>query len=104
MEVIENLDLNKLLEEFQIRDRKMKELRKFTEGVKEKFEGIQRVNDIKMATMRKQFEREQSLKTEAFEKLESLRLEIRALEGKEMGGGDIWKDKCRELFDICKDL
>ena len=28
---------------------------------------------------------------------------MRALEGKDMKS-DLWKDKCRELFDICKDL
>ena len=28
---------------------------------------------------------------------------MRALEGKDMKS-DLWKDKCRELFEICKDL
>jgi hypothetical protein len=32
-----------------------------------------------------------------------LRVEMRALEGKDMKS-DLWKDKCRELFDICKEL
>ena len=28
---------------------------------------------------------------------------MRALEGQDMKS-DLWKDKCRELFEICKDL
>jgi hypothetical protein len=28
---------------------------------------------------------------------------MRALEGKDVKS-DLWKDKCRDLFDMCKDL
>lgn len=28
---------------------------------------------------------------------------MKALEGKDIKS-DLWKDKCRELFDMCKDL
>ena len=40
---------------------------------------------------------------DAFEKLESMRLEIKSLEGKDIKN-DLWKDKCKELYEICKDL
>lgn len=43
------------------------------------------------------------MKLQAYDRLEGLRVEMRALEGKDMKS-DLWKDKCRELFDICKDL
>jgi hypothetical protein len=33
-----------------------------------------------------------------------MRLEIKAIEGKDMSNSDLWKQKCKELFDICKDL
>jgi hypothetical protein len=46
---------------------------------------------------------ERELKLQAFDRLEGLRVEMRALEGKDMKS-DLWKDKCRELFDICKEL
>ena len=46
---------------------------------------------------------ERELKLQAYDRLEGLRVEMRALEGKDMKS-DLWKDKCRELFDICKDL
>ena len=32
-----------------------------------------------------------------------MRGEMRALEGQDMKS-DLWKDKCKELFEICKDL
>jgi hypothetical protein len=47
--------------------------------------------------------RERELKLQAYERLEGLRVEMKALEGKDVKS-DLWKDKCRELFDICKDL
>jgi hypothetical protein len=40
---------------------------------------------------------------DAFEKLESMRLEIKTLEGKDMKN-DLWKDKCKELYDMCAEL
>jgi hypothetical protein len=43
------------------------------------------------------------MKLQAYDRLEGLRVEMRALEGKDMKS-DLWKDKCRELFDICKEL
>lgn len=46
---------------------------------------------------------ERELKLQAYDRLEGLRVEMRALEGKDMKS-DLWKDKCRELFDICKEL
>ena len=33
-----------------------------------------------------------------------MRIEIKAIEGKDMGNSDLWKVKCKELFEICKDL
>ena len=44
------------------------------------------------------------MKVHAFDQLEAMRLEIKAIEGKDMSNGDLWKQKCKELFDICKDL
>jgi len=32
-----------------------------------------------------------------------MRLEMKALEGKDIKT-DLWKDKCKELYEICKDL
>ena len=44
------------------------------------------------------------MKVHAFDQLEAMRLEIKAIEGKDMSNSDLWKQKCKELFDICKDL
>jgi hypothetical protein len=40
---------------------------------------------------------------QAFEKLESMRIEIKSLEGKDLKN-DLWKDKCREMFEITNEL
>jgi NADH:ubiquinone oxidoreductase subunit D len=53
--------------------------------------------------MNKKLSKEREMKLQAYERLEGLRVEMRALEGKDLKS-DLWKEKCRELFDICKDL
>ena len=53
--------------------------------------------------MQKKYDKEKEIKSQAFGRLESLRLEMRALEGRDYTS-DLWKEKCKELFDICKDL
>ena len=53
--------------------------------------------------LKRQLQNERELKLQAFDRLEGLRVEMRALEGKDVKS-DLWKDKCRDLFDMCKDL
>lgn len=35
--------------------------------------------------------------------MEGLRYEMRVIEGRDFSS-DLWKDKCKEMFEICKDL
>jgi len=56
-----------------------------------------------MDDLRAKLTKEHSAKMDAFEKLEAMRLEIKTLEGKDMKN-DLWKDKCRELYDMCSEL
>lgn len=46
---------------------------------------------------------ERNAKNEAFAKLESMRVEMKALEGTDIKN-DLWKDKCKELYEISKSL
>ena len=56
-----------------------------------------------MGKVIKKLNHEREMKLQAFDRLEGLRVEMRTLEGQDMKS-DLWKDKCKELFDICKDL
>lgn len=60
-------------------------------------------NSREVQDLRDKLERERELKLQAYDRLEGLRVEMRALEGKDLKS-DLWKDKCRELFDMCNDL
>jgi len=53
--------------------------------------------------MRHKYLQEKKIKESAFARLDGLRMEIRAIEGQEIGD-DIWKEKCKELFSLCKEL
>lgn len=46
---------------------------------------------------------EREAKKEAYAKLESMRIEMKALEGTDIKN-DLWKDKCKELYEISKEL
>jgi hypothetical protein len=54
--------------------------------------------------IKRKLDKERDMKVHAFDQLEAMRLEIKAIEGKDMSNSDLWKQKCKELFDICKDL
>lgn len=46
---------------------------------------------------------EREAKNDAYAKLESMRIEMKALEGTDIKN-DLWKDKCKELYEISKEL
>jgi hypothetical protein len=54
--------------------------------------------------MKIKLEKEREMKSQAFDLLDNMRLEMKAIEGKDMSNSDLWKQKCKELFEICKDL
>jgi len=33
-----------------------------------------------------------------------MRIEMKTLEGKDSVKNDLWKEKCKELYDICREL
>lgn len=33
-----------------------------------------------------------------------MRVEMKSLEGKDTVKNDLWKHKCKELYDVCKEL
>lgn len=56
-----------------------------------------------LVEIKRKFEKEREAKGEAFEKLEAMRMEMKALEGKDIKN-DLWKDKCKELYEISREL
>jgi len=51
-----------------------------------------------------QYFKEQTLKKDVLERLESLRMELRMLEKNEGSMSEVWKSKCKELVEICNKL
>ena len=96
MEILENIDLNKLIDELRLRDRKLKQLTGLDKEVKSKVEAVYQLGDQRVKEMQAKYTREKKMKEKAFQRLDALRLEIRAIEGQEITE-DIWKDKCKEL-------
>lgn len=104
LEILENIDLNRILKELKSRDRKIDALNTENQSQKDELNHVVFQKNHKTVNgLKNQLANEQELKLQAYDRLEGMRVEMRALEGKDMKS-DLWKDKCRELFDICKDL
>ena len=104
LEILENIDLNRILSELKSRDRKIAQLGAENQAQKDELTYVVHQQHAKTTQgLKKKLGHERELKLQAYDRLEGLRVEMRALEGKDMKS-DLWKDKCRELFDICKDL
>ena len=71
--------------------------------VKDRMGSVQKASQQQFVDMRRKFEKERAAKIDAFEKLESMRIEMKALEGKDIKN-DLWKDKCKELYEISREL
>ena len=99
MEILENIDLNKLLDELRLRDRKLSQLTKIEKNLQGKINSVYRIGEQKVDEMRHKYLQEKKIKDSAFARLDGLRMEIRAIEGQDIGD-DIWKEKCKELFNL----
>lgn len=104
LEILESLDLNKILEELRLRDKKIIHLDKVDKSFNDRLEQLQVIHDGQMEEMRKTLAKERAAKLEAFEKLDAMRVEMKTLEGKDSIKNDLWKEKCKELYDICREL
>lgn len=104
LEILESLDINKILEELRLRDKKIVHLDKVDKTFNEHLDKIQATHDAQMEEMRKALAKERAAKMEAFEKLDAMRVEMKTLEGKDSIKNDLWKEKCKELYDICREL
>jgi hypothetical protein len=87
----------------QTRDKKIEKLTKVENEFNDQVETMRKAFGSQLVDLKRKFEREREAKADAFEKLELMRLEMKALEGKDIKN-DLWKDKCKELYEISKEL
>ncbi len=104
LEILENLDLNKILEQLRNRDKKIVKLDRLENSLNDRIEILQESHWHQSEELKRQLAVERKAKLDAFEKLESMRIEMKSLEGKDNIKNDLWKSKCKELYDICRDL
>jgi len=81
VEILENIDLQKVIDELQSRDKKLKHLTVETSQANEKIAQARALNEKKMKDVKKKLEQERDLKSQAFSQLEGMRIEIKAIEG-----------------------
>lgn len=103
LEILENIDLDKILTEMRLRDKKIERLELVDEEFDNRMETQQRQTTGQINNIQKLLEKERDAKNDAFAKLESMRVEMKALEGTDIKN-DLWKDKCKELYELSKEL
>jgi hypothetical protein len=69
-----------------------------------KLDAVEKRKDKEIFEIKDRYTKEQGLKKDVFERLESLRMELKMLEKNEGSLSDVWKQKCKELVDICNKL
>ncbi len=80
VEILENIDLQKVIDELQNREKKLKHLTTETSQANDKIAQAQALNENRLKDMQKKLEQEKQLKTQAFNQLENMRLEFKAIE------------------------
>jgi len=103
LEILENIDLDKILTEMRLRDKKIDRLQHVEDEFENRMENQENRTAHAVKNIEKILAQEREAKNEAFAKLESMRIEMKALEGTDIKN-DLWKDKCKELYEISKEL
>lgn len=103
LEILENIDLNKILQEMRERDKKIEKLDAVDKNFNSRMSTVKKQSQQQYEEMKRKFEVERNAKIDAFDKLESMRIEMKALEGKDIKN-DLWKDKCKELYEISREM
>lgn len=103
LEILENIDLDKILTEMRLRDKKIVHLQHVEDEFENRMENQENRTVHAVKNIEKILAQEREAKNEAFAKLESMRIEMKALEGTDIKN-DLWKDKCKELYEISREL
>ena len=82
LEILENIDLDKLLDELRSRDKKLSQLTEVERNLKSKVDAIYKLGELKVEEMKTKYLKEKKYKESAFARLEGLRMELRIIEGK----------------------
>lgn len=81
LEILENIDLNKILTELRNRDKKIQYLQHETKAQKNELDFVvNQNNNREIQRLMKELAHEKELKNQAYERLEAMRIEIRTLE------------------------
>ena len=65
---------------------------------------MNREQNTEIEQLRKKLDVESRIKGEAMGRLETMKQEVQVMEGSDHSTLDIWKEKCRQLIDICRNF
>lgn len=103
-EVMENINLEKLIDALGNKERQIIKLKDIESNFEARLEVIERKKDGEVRDIKHQYMKELGMKKEVLERLEGLRMELRLLEKNEGSMTEVWKSKCKELVEICNKL
>lgn len=86
-----------------MRDKKIERLQQVDDEFQNRMDFHDKQTQQKIQGIERMLQAEREAKNDAYAKLESMRIEMKALEGTDIKN-DLWKDKCKELYEISKEL
>jgi len=103
-EVLENINLEKLIDTLGKKESELLKLRDIEKKFNDKVDAVERRKDVEIREAKGRVLKEQTMKQDVMERLEALRMELGVLEKNEGSMAEIWKQKCRELVEISNKL
>lgn len=97
MELISNIDLDKLLQSVGVKDAKIKVLQQETHDTEQAIAQIYRNKSKEVKTINQVAQEETKTKLLAFQKIEELRAELQLLQSDDLTSMNLWKEKVIKL-------
>lgn len=111
LSAVEEIDVNALQTELWKKEKEIEELRNLASNKKEHVDTMKTSYQTQMKWMQRKIKKEESEKSEAMQKVEELQLLIAQTKAnepqsavKKEEGGSLWREKCKELVELCKAL
>ena len=90
-EVLENINLDKLIDTLSMKEREVVKLKDVEKNFYNKLDAVEKRKDQEIFEIRDKFIKEKNMKRDVYERLENLRTELKMLEKNEGSLSDVWK-------------
>ena len=103
-ELFQKIDVDKLIQVLNKQQGELTSLRKQDVIQSHQLQNMYKANREELRDLNRRFMNENKVKTNAIGRLEMMRQQMKALELNNGSVAAIWREKCKEMADICNEL